>query len=275
MTRARATRPALVLGLLLAGAVATLRPAPTRAQQRPIQDNSFLVEEAYNQEAGVVQHLVTLELPREGDGWEAAFTQEWPVRSARHQLSFTLPAARVDGRSGLGDLMLHYRFQLVGDGASRFALAYRISLIAPTGATDRVPNTGGAGVEVAFPASLVLGEHLVSHTNVGASRVRRAHDTAGNEADLERIYAAQSLVWLVRPRFNLMLEALWERADSVGGPGLAPLTESLFLSPGLRFAVDRPSGLQIVPGVAFPMEIGAGEGGRSVFLYLSLEHPFR
>jgi len=156
----------------------------------------------------------------------------------------------------------------------RRASAPRISLIVPTGDTDRVPDTGGGGLEVAWPASWVLSETLVSHTDVGASRIHRAHDTAGNKADLERIYAAQSFVWLVRPRFNLMLEALWERADRVGGKGLAPTTESLFLSPGLRFAQNLRR-LQIVYGVGFPVEIGAGEGDRSVLFYLSFEHPFK
>jgi hypothetical protein len=247
---------------------------PALAQEGAIQDNSFLVEEAYNQEPGVVQHIVLVERSRHGGGWEASFTQEWPVGRLPQQLSFTLPSARADGRTGVGDVLLNWRLQLVGDGHARFALAPRISVVLPTGNTDRVPNTGGSGLEVAWPASWVLSENLVSHTDVGASRIHRAHDTAGNKADLERIYAAQSFVWLLRPRFNLMLEALWERADRVGGPGLAPLTESLFLSPGLRFAqnLDR---LQVVYGVGFPMEIGAGEGERSVLFYLSFEHPFK
>ena len=244
------------------------------AQEGAIQDNSFLVEEAYNQEPGVVQHILVVERPRHGGGWESSFTQEWPVGSLPQQLSFTLTSASVDGHTGVGDTLINWRLQLVGDGHARFALAPRISLVVPTGDTDHVPDTGGGGLEVAWPASWVLSDTLVSHTDVGASRIHRAHDTAGNKADLERIFAAQSFVWLLRPRFNLMLEALWERADRVGGPGLAPTTESLFLSPGLRFAQNLQR-LQIVYGVGFPMEVGKGEGDRSVLLYLSFEHPFK
>jgi len=34
-----------------------------------IADNSFLIEEAYNQEAGVVQHISNLVRDEAGDGW--------------------------------------------------------------------------------------------------------------------------------------------------------------------------------------------------------------
>ena len=56
-----------------------------------IQDNSFLIEEAYNQEPGVVQHISSLR----GQGGELFFnfTQEWPVLSQRHQFSYTVPYA--------------------------------------------------------------------------------------------------------------------------------------------------------------------------------------
>jgi hypothetical protein len=39
-----------------------------------IQDNSFLIEEAYNQEPGVVQHITTLR--RQDRSWFYSFTQE-------------------------------------------------------------------------------------------------------------------------------------------------------------------------------------------------------
>ena len=54
----------------------------------PIQDNSFLVEEAYNQEDGVVQHISFFQyLP--STGWAFTQTDEWPLRTIKHQLSLT------------------------------------------------------------------------------------------------------------------------------------------------------------------------------------------
>src|SRR5262249_28473234 len=55
-----------------------------------IQDNSFLVEEAYNQERGVVQHISGFTYFSDSKDWAYTFTQEWPVPGLRHQLSYTL-----------------------------------------------------------------------------------------------------------------------------------------------------------------------------------------
>jgi hypothetical protein len=71
------------------------------------------------------------------------------------------------------------------------------------------------------------------------------------------------------------VETSWNWAEDVAGPGVVEGSRELLVNPGIRGAINFASGLQIVPGLAFPIGIGpsAGEGG--VFLYLSLEHPFR
>ena len=57
-----------------------LSAAPAFAgEYREIQDNSFLIEEAYNQEAGVVQHIGSFR--RQGKDRFFAFTQELPLGS--------------------------------------------------------------------------------------------------------------------------------------------------------------------------------------------------
>ena len=156
----------------------------------PIQDNSFLVEEAYNQERGVVQHINTFARSTHGGSWVYTFTQEWPLGGQRHQIGFTLPvegAPSSDDRgTGIGDVAINYRFQIagLGDGGERGATAFapRMSLLLPT----------------------------------GSSRGRL----------------------------------------------------------GVRTAFDFASGMQIVPGLAFPIGVGPSRGERSVFVYLSLEHHF-
>ena len=59
-----------------------------------IEDNSFLIEEAYNQEKGVVQHIFNAYYSADSGtrGWTFVFTQEWPVFFQNHQFSFTLPS---------------------------------------------------------------------------------------------------------------------------------------------------------------------------------------
>lgn len=97
---------------LLSLSVAAQEPPP----EGPgcIQDNSFLVEEAYNQEEGVVQHINTFTRFRQSQDWIYTFTQEWPVGGLQHQFSYTLPWQRIqaapDGRRGAGDIALNYRY---------------------------------------------------------------------------------------------------------------------------------------------------------------------
>ncbi|CAN5590472.1 hypothetical protein BH20VER1_BH20VER1_03030 [soil metagenome] len=124
----------------LAVAQEAVRPAEA------IQDNSFLVEEAYNQEPGVVQHILTIQHARNGGDereWEFAFTQEWPFFSQAHQLSYTVPFGVLEegGRtsSGIGDISLNYRFQALMENGSTPAFAPRVSLILPTSEEARSP----------------------------------------------------------------------------------------------------------------------------------------
>ena len=77
----------LVLITLLAQTPASAPPPP----QEPfrILDNSFLVEEAFNQEARIFQNIVNWS--RQNGDWLLTYTQEWPAPGVRHQLSYTVP----------------------------------------------------------------------------------------------------------------------------------------------------------------------------------------
>ena len=269
-------RYTLVLATSIARVVAGAQTPGTAAA--PIQDNSFLVEEAYNQGRGVVQHISTFTRAKGVEGWLYTFTQEWPVAGQRHQLSYTVPVARVDqamgGHSGVGDVALNYRYQ-VGtiDGAST-AFAPRITVLLPTGASGRSLGAGGLGVQMNLPFSAELPASLVAHSNLGATYTPRARDAVGASAATTSSTLAQSLIWLAHPKLNLMLEGVWNRTRDVAGPGQTERSTEAIISPGIRGAIDFASGLQIVPGLAFPIGVGPSRGQRSVFVYLSFEHPF-
>lgn len=226
-----------------------------------IQDNSFLVEEAYNQEPGVVQHISFFQRATTGRDWVSSFTQEWPAPGLRHQLSYTMTAARAGDRSGFGDLALNYRYQLMGDGDARVAFSPRVSLVLPTGDERRNLGAGAAGMQLMLPLSVVASDRFVTHLNAGVA--------ATPARDARTWTAAQSIVWLAHPRFNALVETVWSRADTRGG-GRAT---SLVISPGIRWSYDRPGHLQIVPGIAFPISM-RDQHDRSVIAYLSFEHPF-
>src|SRR5689334_16652883 len=120
--------------------------------ETPIQDNSFLVEEAYNQERGVVQHISTFTRMWNGKGWNYSFTQEWPApRNWRHQFSYTLMGMHAGSFSnsgaGIGDIVLNYRYQLAGSGERRVAFAPRMSVLVPTGEVDKGRGQGAFGMQ--------------------------------------------------------------------------------------------------------------------------------
>ncbi|MBV8520251.1 MAG: transporter [Acidobacteria bacterium] len=240
-------RPALlVLLLLLAWPLHAQTPGDDLLA---IQDNSFLAEEAYNQDPGVVQHISLFTRDRDSGDWVYTFTQEWPAPSLRHQLSYSIPYAHP---AGTGNIALNYRYQLLGDSKSTLAIAPRLTLLLPNGDNER-------GVQVMLPISRVLTSRAIAHTDVGATWI--AHG-GGMQLNL-----AQSFIYAIHHRAQLMLEA----AYSGGGNG----GDSFVVSPGVRWSYDFTSGLQIVPGVGVPIGVGPSHGSDAVLLYLSFEHPFR
>ncbi len=264
---------ARLASLLSASLLAVSPVAVLAADGKPIQDNSFLLEEAYNQEAGVIQHIGAFRRDR-GGAWDFSFTEEWPVLGQTHQASVTFLAARPEGGSpGAGDLLLNYRLQAIGSGDTRVALAPRLSALVPTGDPDRGRGVGAAGVQVNLPLSVALLDRLVTHVNLGGTFVPSAR-AGGERGRLGEVAAGASLIGLVHRSFNVLVEALYT-ASRHALPAGSQQEETLTLNPGVRAALDVPGGLQIVPGVAVPIGVGPSRGERGVFLYLSLEHPFR
>ena len=245
-----------------------------------IQDNSFLVEEAYNQEFGVVQHIQNFERFWNSKDWIYTFTQEWPVDARpRHQLSYTLMALHSGdppaSGAGFGDVILNYRYQALGNGTAKIAFAPRLSALLPTGNYRLGRGAGGAGIQGSLPFSVVLTGKLVTHWNAGATIIPNARDTAGDTGTSFGYNFGQSIVWLAHTRFNVLLETVFNRSQQVTAPKTARWTSDLLLSPGIRWAYNFKNGLQIVPGVGVPLGLGPSAGEKGVFLYLSFEHPYR
>src|SRR5215813_4949080 len=118
-----------------------------------IQDNSFFIEEAYNQEPGVVQHIFNLPIDFTNGSREIgpSFTQEWPVFSQTHQFSYTIPYGFLwnNGQESdaFGDVLLNYRYQAYFDEKSLTALAPRFTLVLPTGSVVEGFHEGVLGYQ--------------------------------------------------------------------------------------------------------------------------------
>lgn len=252
-------------------------PAASAGPEAPIQDNSFLVEEAYNQEDGVIQHISFVQVLSAGD---VLYTQtdEWPLRSLQHQLSVTASVNESGNYRtygpGWGDTAINYRYQLVGSGETRLAIAPRLSMLLPTGDSGAGRGYGGWGLQTNLPVSLQLNRYLVTHWNAGVTWIPSARDAQHNHATLVNPNLGQSTVWLVKPRFNALCEVVWTSNASVVAPGRTERQQSVFINPGVRWAYNFKSGLQIVPGVGLPMGLMGAAGQKGAIFYLSFEHPF-
>jgi hypothetical protein len=253
--------------------------APVFAQQDdapgPIADNSFLIEEAFNQERGVVQHISTFARPDGGGAWAYSFTQEWPLNGMRNQLSYTVPVQHdeSDG-TGVGDIGLNYRYQLIGLDGGQVYVAPRATLLLPTGNEGRGRGAGGAGLQANLPLSFLPVPQVALHANAGVTWTPSAKGPLGAESGTLDANAGGSAIWLVRPSFNLLVELLWYSTESVVAPKTEVRQNTWLVNPGVRWAFNFPRGLQVVPGVAYTIDLGNGGGEDGLFLYLSFEHPF-
>ncbi len=269
------TLPFIRIGAALGAAtlLLTLPVALRAAQEAGIQDNSFLVEEAYNQEAGVVQHIATFARWQGGE-WGSSFTQEWPLGGIRHQLSYSVPLESA-GNAGLGDVMLNYRLQAVGSGEHALAVSPRLSALLPTGSARAGRGAGGFGVQAALPVTWRFAPRLTTVANVIGTIVPQAENRIGDAATTLELGLGGSLIWSLHPRLNLLVEGIWSRGEDVVGEGRTTTREEAWLNPGVRWAFNLAGGWQVVPGVAYTIGVGPTRGEDAVFLYLSVEHPFR
>lgn len=238
-------RAGVIVAMLATAAFGQITPDEALTS---IQDNSFLLEEAYNQTPGVVQHISVFVRDVEHDTWGFAFTQEWPAFRPGHQLSYTIPI-ESDGSPSLGDIALHYRYQLVGSAETNLAIAPRLSLILPTGDD----GDDATGVQVGLPISRVLAPRLIAHTNLGATWFTDGRDTEWS--------AGQSVIYAASTRMHLMLEGTYTRSDG---------SNAFVISPAVRWAFNLKNGVQVVPGIGIPIGLG-DDDSRSVLLYLSFE----
>lgn len=238
-----------------------------------IEDNSYFVEEAYNQEHRVVQHILAIALePKIGDNVLLNFTQEWPFWGQEHQLSYTIPFASMSGYgesiSGIGDVMLNYRYQLTGHD-DFVTLAPRLSLILPTGNKDKGLGTGSVGFEFNLPTSKRWCNQLINHFNVGFTMFPSVE--VGNEKkSFLNYFVGLSNIWLATEKLNFMLE-LYNLSEDMGEN--LDRANTFIVNPGFRYAIDIGD-LQIVPGLAVPIYMTKDNTDAGIFLYLSFEHPY-
>lgn len=261
----------------------TLISAPaTNAPIRGVMDNSFLVEEAYNQEPGVVQHIFTAAYSvdhvsgPDTRAWDMSFTQEWPVFSQTHQFSYTIPFSDVAAGgahdSGFGDVLLNYRWQAFFKEETLTAFAPRFSLVLPTGNAKKGFGDDTVGYQFNLPFSTALNDRWAIHANAGLTFLPDAG--TGPTADLLNYNLGASAIYAATDRLHFMLEWIGTWDESISSTGSTKQELSTVISPGVRYAFNLKNEAQLVLGFAAPIGLNRAAPDIGVFLYVSFEHAF-
>lgn len=246
---------------------------------RVIQDNSFLLEEGYNQEPNIVQHIFNMPLlvNQRGRADEREltlnFTQEWPIGGQTHQFSYTVPYAYMSSGGeeahGFGDVLINYRLQAMTESEDRPAVAPRFSLVLPTGNDEKGLGAGAAGFQTNTAASKVVTDRLTIHGNAGLTWFP---DAAGGH-DLLSYNLGASAIYALTNDLNFMLECRSEWLEEEAPRGRTDHSTVILLSPGLRYGITRP-GVQVVLGLGVPIGLTGDAPDYGLVLYLSVEHVF-
>jgi hypothetical protein len=269
----------VVIGWLLVVA-GPMSPVATSIASEPvskgIQDNSFLIEEAYNQEPGVVQHILNVPINFINGSREItpSFTQEWPVFSQTHQFSYTIPYGFTEDDNGMEDMRLNYRLQALKEGERTPAFAPRFSFVLPTGDRDKGLGVGSVGCETNLPFSKIVSDRWTLHFNAGMSLFPDVRNH-----DLTNYNLGASAIFAVSRDLNLMLETVAGWNEDIAEGVLSPeatvnRSTTALISPGARYAFNLPNDAQVVVGLGLPIGLTSDSPDWGLFFYCSFEHPF-
>ncbi|HXG51411.1 MAG TPA: transporter [candidate division Zixibacteria bacterium] len=269
------------VGVLLSG------PAASAAEPRPIDgfsDHSFLIEEAYNQERGEVQHILKALYSKDSrrPGWSFAVEQEWWLFNEDHQLSFSIPFFRLrdEGKRqrGVGDIAVAYRYQLAEETASVPAVAPKFGLIFPTGNRNEGTGDGVVGYEWSLAASKKVASRWAVHANLGLTylpKVRARLDDPRRLSPKRSLVSydiGASTVLALSSNIHLLLEWVGELEQGIDDRGKKERDFKAILSPGIRAAIVNQERLQTVVGIGIPVGVSRAADKIGALLYLSVEH---
>jgi hypothetical protein len=263
-----------------------------KEEPKHIRDNAFLVEEAFNQEPGEVQHIFNwvflwdkTQRSRSRD-FAFAYTMELPLGTQKHQFSFTTQFLTVldkpiDGpatRQGdIGDTFLNYRYQLLDDDEFLWC-APRFSLILPTADRRFGLGSGQLGYQFNLPISR-YGEDFDFHFNAGFTFIPNVSIPLGGEQFSDRHHLrgynlGASAFWKPKTNLHFFVETLGLWNDVIDDQSARDRITQVFVNPGVRYAIIQDP-LEWVIGVSLPVGLTRDSPDIGVFVYMSIEHSFR
>jgi hypothetical protein len=255
--------------------------------QPAIEDNSMLVDEAFNQPEGIIQHIAMLGLT--GDHAELNYTVEAPVKTARNQLSISIPWTFSAAKhtkditsTGPGDVILAWRHSLLGK-KHPILLVPGVSIILPTGKSRLHRGNGAFGAQFSIALTKRWSRKLISHVNFGGTFLFDAdffivsadgQSLNKSEGNVASRNSGTSVIWLATTRINLLLEYT-STASAPTSSTLAGFSTSTIsiINPAFRTLIGNRA-LLIVGGAGFPLVFTENRHPQvQVMLYFSIE-PF-
>jgi hypothetical protein len=252
--------------------------------QPNIEDNSMFIEEAFNQERAVIQHISNFIFDK--TGFQYVFTQEIPLPSDKHQLSVGLvynslkeSPTGAPSPSGFGDMYLNYRPMLM-DKTDWALVIPRFTVIAPTGNPKYGFGSGGWGAQFNLAATKRLNNKINANLNAGFTSIFKEDFFADNgvgdvvltaEENHTSFNFGASAIYLLSDRFNFLCEYVAGSNKGFDDIGETIKTHNAIINPGFRFAFNLGV-TQVVPGIGVPFNFHDGEFvSAGAFVYLSIE----
>jgi hypothetical protein len=249
-----------------------------------IEDNSMLIDEAFNQSHRSLQHITNLSFNKEIATYN--YSVEVPLKNEKHQLSFSFNYGSIKKQNiatqetGLGDALISYRPLLFGKNSQALVVP-RISLVIPSGNAFKGLGAGGWGSEFALAISKRIIPSVVTHYNIGYRWIWQADYYAfsndgrpvKSERDCTTKTFGMSAVWLLRPQINLLVEYVINATRNYQTTTWVNSTNSI-INPGIRCAITSGK-MQIVPGFGLPLNFtGNRFSGAGAIFYISIEHDY-
>ena len=257
--------------------------------QPAFEDNSFLLEEAINQEKGITQYVSNFYFDNiRGGDFLYTFSQDIPISHLRHQISYMVPyqvlnsPASGEKSNGLGDINIEYNYMVTGKKDWAMVVP-GFSVILPTGKAISGQGTGGMGGKISLAITKRLSHKIVTNYNLGYTYISSADRYTASisggkvlsyEKDLQYKNLGASIIWYQTRKFNWLLEGTSSFLTDIKADGTLSRSNQITINPGFRFAIDH-NRIQIVPGFSMPSIFVDGKFDRTgVFFYLSFEGEY-
>jgi hypothetical protein len=255
--------------------------------QPAFEDNSFLLEEAFNQPMSVIQNIFNYNLDNiRYKNAQFSFTQEIPLTDLTHQLSYTFVynfAENPNGgmNSGFGDMNISYRPMLLGEKDWAMVIP-RFTLIIPTGKSSDGLGNGAPGFQFNMAVTKRPTRKLVTHLNAGFTYLYKSdrysfsnnENKLAYEHDLLFENVGASIIWYPVRKANLMVEYISNFISGISEENTITRDHQQIINPAFRFCIDNGK-MQIVPGIGLPIQIMNGKYDHTgLFFYLSFEPDY-